>query len=170
MDPAVPAAQWSLSPEGRARAGAFASRIDSGNAERVFTSVEPKAVQTAHALADAWKLPVEEVPGLHEHERPKPRMMSREQFEATVRDLFARPSELVFGAETADAARLRFSDAVMRLADNTERDVIVVSHGTVIALFAAAHAGVDAFDFWGQLDMPCAVTFTLPHLTLVTRN
>ena len=162
----VPAAFWNLSTEGIARARTFATRVECGSADRIFTSADPKAVQTADALAGMWKLPVEEVAGLHEHERPEPRMMSGEQFEATIRDLFARPSRLVFGAETADAARLRFTAAVMRLVDRTDRDVIVVSHGTVISLFAAAHAGVDAFEFWKQLDMPCAVRFGLPELRL----
>ena len=162
----VPAAQWLLSADGLARARAFAAYVNPGTADRVVTSVEPKALQTAQALAEVWRLPVEEVTGLHEHERPAVRLMSRDEFEASVRDMFARPAELVFGAETADAAGARFTNAVRTLVERTDRDVMVVSHGTVIALFAAAHTGLDAYSFWMQQRMPCAVTFTLPEMAL----
>ena len=164
--PEVAPALWDLSPDGIARARAFATRVEPGTADRILTSAEPKAVQTARVFAECWNLPVEEVSGLHEHERPEPRMLPRERFEARVRELFARPTELVFGAETADTARVRFTDAILRLVRRTDRDVVVISHGTVIALFVAAHSDVDAFTFWFQLQMPCAVTLALPELRL----
>lgn len=161
----VPASQWRLSPEGLTLARAFAAQLEPGNADSIGTSTEPKAVQTAEALAEVWKLPVEQLAGLHEHERPVPRMLAREQFETTIRELFARPSELVFGAETADAARERFINAVRTVVERTDRDLLLVSHGTVIALFVAAHTDVNPFEFWKQQEMPCAVTFVLPGLT-----
>jgi broad specificity phosphatase PhoE len=164
--PDIPPALWQLSADGVARARAFASRIHPGTADRIFTSSEPKAVQTACALAEVWKLPVEEAAGLHEHERPVSPMLSPEQFEAKIRELLARPAELVFGAETAEAARVRFDIAVQQLVRRTDRDVLIVSHGTVIALFVAAYGYLDAFTFWKRQQMPCAVTFALPDLRL----
>ena len=91
-------------------------------------------------------------------------MLTREAFEARVRDLFARPSELVFGSETADQARRRYTMAVMRLVTSTSADVVIVSHGTVITLFVAEAAGVNPFAFWQRLEMPSAVTLSLPDL------
>jgi broad specificity phosphatase PhoE len=166
--PEVPPAAWHLSADGIARARAFASRVDPGTADRIFTSSEPKAVETATALGEVWNLPLEEAPGLHEHERPQPRMLSREHFESQVGELFARPAELVFGAETANSARVRFVEAVLRLVRRTDRDVVIVSHGTVIALFVAAHSDLEAFTFWRQQQMPDGVSFDLPGLTLRT--
>lgn len=162
----VPAADWRLSAEGAARARALAGRIDPGTAGAVYTSVEPKAQETARALAGEWGLTVEPVPGLHEHERPEAQMLSRDDFETKVRALFARPKEQVFGAETAEQARRRFTMAVMRLVARGNGDVIVVSHGTVMTLFVAEATGAEPFAFWKRQEMPFAVTLRLPDLQL----
>jgi broad specificity phosphatase PhoE len=162
----VPAREWRLSAEGAARARAFSRRLPAPSATCVFTSVEPKAAQTAMALAETWGLGVEEVPGLHEHERPEARMLTREAFEQKIRDLFARPGELVFGAETADQARRRFTGALMRLVLQRPGDIVVVTHGTVMALFVAEAAGMDPFVLWRRQEMPCAITLALPELRI----
>jgi broad specificity phosphatase PhoE len=164
MTRGVPAAQWGLSEAGRARAAAFARCVDPGSARTVFTSEEPKAMETAGALAAAWGVNVEAVPGLHEHERPDAQMLSRDQFEERIRQMFARPADLVFGVESAERARRRFTTALMRLFLRSSEDVIVVSHGTVMTLFVAEAAGVDPFAFWKKLDMPCAITLGVPEL------
>jgi len=162
----IPAAEWHLSAEGISRARTFARRLHPNDAACVFTSREPKAIETAQAIAAELGLDVEAVPGLHEHERPRAQMLSREAFEQSVRDLFARPRELVFGAETADQARRRFTLAVMRLIAPSTADVIIVTHGTVMALFVAEATGVEPFAFWKRQEMPFGVTLTIPELRL----
>lgn len=161
-----PAAEWPLSEAGRAAAVQLARRVVFEGVTRVFTSHEPKAAGTARALAAVWGLEVEEVPGLHEHERPEAHWMSREEFDGRVRELFARPGERVFGMESADEARRRFTMALMRLVTRAPGDAVVVSHGTVITLFVAGAAGVEPFSFWRGLGMPCAVTLSMPELAL----
>jgi broad specificity phosphatase PhoE len=162
----VPAAEWRLSEDGVARARDLARSLPAPDATRVFTSVEPKAKETARLLAEEWGMTCEAIPGLHEHERPEAQLMTREAFELKVRELFARPSEKVFGSESADRARRRFTMAVMKLVASTPGDVIVVAHGTVITLFVAEAAGVQPFDFWRKLDMPSLTRLTLPELKL----
>lgn len=162
----VPAAGWRLSDSGRTAATQLAGRIAHGGVTHVFTSTEPKAVGTARALAAAWHVGVEEVPGLHEHDRPQAQWMSRDAFDQRVRELFARPADRVFGVESADEARRRFTIALMRLVTRAAGDVVVVSHGTVITLFVAEAAGVEPFAFWKRLGMPCAVTLSLPDLAV----
>ena len=46
----------------------------------------------------------------------------------------------------------------------SSEDLIVVSHGTVMTLFVAEATGVDPFAFWKKLEMPCAVTLSVPEL------
>jgi broad specificity phosphatase PhoE len=162
----VPAAEWHLSSEGERRARTFADRVSFTDATTVFSSCEPKALETAQAIAAKLNLVVEAVPGLHEHERPVAQMLSREAFDQNIRDLFARPGERVFGAETANQARRRFTAALMRLVTRTGGDVLVVSHGTVITLFVAEATGVEPFAFWKRQEMPFAVSLSLPELRL----
>jgi broad specificity phosphatase PhoE len=165
----VPAAEWKLSAAGVARAAAFARQLDPGSATVVFASEEPKALETAQQLAAVWALPVESVPGLHEHVRPAAQFMARDQFEERIREMFARPGDLVFGTESADHARRRFTFALMRLVGRSSGDVIAVSHGTVITLFVAEATGAEPFGFWKSLDMPCAVTLAIPELAVISR-
>ena len=162
----VPSAEWRLSPEGLARARTLARRVQPVGASTIFTSREPKAVETAREMAGEWGLQVEEVDGLHEHERPLAQMLSRDVFEGKIRELFSRPCDLVFGAETADRARRRFTMAVMRLLATRTGDVVVVTHGTVMTLFVAEAAGVEPFAFWKGQQMPFAVTLTVPELRI----
>lgn len=165
----VPPADWRLSDEGRARARELALRVDPGNARVVFTSREPKATETAAILAEAWGLELRPADGLHEHERPARGLMAREVFDERIRSLFARPSEQVFGTESADEARRRFTAALMRLIASTQDDIVVVTHGTVLTLFVAEATGVEPFTFWRRLALPCAVTLSLPELKFEPR-
>jgi broad specificity phosphatase PhoE len=166
IDAAVPAAEWHLSPHGVDRARQLARRLPC-TARTIFTSREPKAVGTATAFAEMWRVPVEEVAGLEEHHRPSPSLLTREAFDRKIDELFAKPNELVFGTETAAAAQRRFSAAIMRLITRTTDDVAVVTHGTVMALFVSAATGVNAFEYWKAQHMPSATILSLPELSLV---
>jgi hypothetical protein len=53
----------------------------------------------------------------------------------------------------------------MPLVAQTDRDLVVVSHATVIALFVSVHSDSDPFELWQQQPMPCAVTLALPEMT-----
>jgi broad specificity phosphatase PhoE len=164
----VPAAEWRLSHDGVARVRELARKLPAPDATRVYTSVEPKAKETARLLAEEWDMACEAIPGLHEHERPEAQVMTRDAFELKMRELFARKAERVFGAESAERARRRFTMAVMKLVSSTPGDVIVVTHGTVITLFVAEAAGVEPFAFWKKLEMPGVTKLSLPELKLVS--
>jgi broad specificity phosphatase PhoE len=74
---------------------------------------------------------------------------------------------LVFGEETATQARNRFSDAVSSaLAKHQTKDVALVTHGTVMALFTSAYVNIDPFKFWKGLQMPSKIVFKLPEYHL----
>ena len=170
--PGLPPARWRLSDEGRRGCAALAARlarvVEPGT---IAASDEPKARETAALLAAqlgfADALRVER--DLREHERrPGDFFPDPAAFRAAVRDLFARPDDLVFGRETARAAGRRFAAAVGRiLAESPRGDVIIVAHGTVIALFVAAQAGLAPFPLWESLQLPSYVVLALPDLRWV---
>ena len=165
--PDEPASAWHLSARGRARACALARQLAPVSAVRIYTSRERKALETAHALGEVLDLPVHQVDGLHEHDRRDTPLLDAEVFEASMQQFFASPGECVFGRESADAASARFTRAMASLIATADTDdLIVVAHGTVMALFLARTAGLDAFSFWRGLSMPCAVIVRLPALEL----
>jgi broad specificity phosphatase PhoE len=165
----VTPARWVLADAGRRDAAALAEQLARAGIARVVASEEPKARETGRILAERLGVPCETRTGLHEHDRSNvTRLDTREQFEARVRELFARPGELVYGVETADAALARFRAAVMDVvSENVEASVAVVSHGTVIALFVAAVTGGEGFEIWKKLGLPSCVVLALPEWKVV---
>ncbi|MCI0398736.1 MAG: phosphoglycerate mutase family protein [Chloroflexi bacterium] len=166
--PGRPAHQWLLNDEGRRRCQPLAEKLAPYQPTMIIASQEPKAAETARLAANHLDLPWEIAAGLHEHERANAPFLGREKFEAIVADFFARPDELVFGDETAAAARLRFTRAVQQALERTPAGTLaVVTHGTVLTLFVAAHNAVEPFPLWQQLDLPSFVVLSRPSLALV---
>ncbi len=177
--PAVPAREWALSPTGRADAERLAeiltpfapAIIIPGVPAAIVASDELKAQQTAQPLADRLGMTVEVMPGLHEHERRTADYLDDETFQATMARFFAEPDTLVFGEETANQALARFSRAVEdTLARHPEGDIIIVTHGTVMSLFVAAHSIIKPMDFWWHLHLPAWVIFSVPDFTLLNAH
>jgi broad specificity phosphatase PhoE len=178
-NPAVPAREWALSPSGRADAERLAeiltpfapAIIIPGVPAAIVASDELKAQQTAQPLADRLSMPVEVMANLHEHERRTVGYLDDETFQATMARFFAEPDALVFGEETANQALARFSRAVEdTLARHPEGDVIIVTHGTVMSLFVAAHSIIKPMDFWWHLHLPAWVIFAVPDFTLLAAH
>jgi broad specificity phosphatase PhoE len=169
LEPEVPAAQWHLSAEGERRCGPLADALAPYAPATLVTSAETKARETAVLLAARLNLPGHIAPGLHEHDRTGVGWLPEGELEEQIAAFFAQPDELVFGKETAAAARLRFQAAVADvLAQTPQGTVVIVTHGTVLTLFAAAHAGLAPLPLWQRLGLPSFVVFSLPALALVT--
>ena len=175
--PDIPASDWELSEEGRARCLPLAERLMAYRIQALACSRELKAYQTASILGDRLSLPVEPFDNLHEHQRPAGPWLGREVFEAQVQKFFTQPDDLVFGMETAAQAARRFTTAMKDvLARHPQETVAVIAHGTVMTLFAgwssrtdpdAGDSGhLDPFHLWKQLDLPAYFVFSLPGLHL----
>ena len=60
----------------------------------------------------------------------------------------------VEGAETGHAAAERFAAGI---AQRGERPLLIVSHGTVLSLYLAEHAGLEPVALWRSLTFPEAL-------------
>jgi broad specificity phosphatase PhoE len=167
--PAIPAHRWSLSEAGRQRCKALAESLAVYHPDLFITSTEPKAIETGRIVADLLDKPWATGEGLHEHERRDVVFGSVERFEGLVASLFAEPQSLVFGNETANQAYQRFSRAIARaIQPYCDQNVAIVTHGTVMSLFVARTAGLEAFPFWKQLGMPAFAVLCMPGFGLLT--
>jgi broad specificity phosphatase PhoE len=134
----------------------------------VVSSSETKAVQTARILAEVLGVPVESRPGLEEHHRfPEHHIASDDGFRKAIAELFARPTEVVFGAESASTALERFHRAIQAIMAETGGDELVVSHGTVISLLVERGRNASALSIWRCLQMPGHVALDWPALRRV---
>ncbi len=156
-----PANRWRLSNLGKERARSLSPILAQYRPTTLFSSDEPKAIETAVIAAEALNLTNVIVAGLHEHERLNAGWTNEEQFDFQVSEFFARQDELVFGEETAVQACSRFKNAVRRLLlHHPEDTVAAVSHGTVMSLFVSSWNEVDPYQFWQSLEMPSVVVMS----------
>ena len=131
----------------------------------VWSSKEPKAVETAETVAAAFGVPVRTADGLEEHHRDGvPYFHAQGEFEAAVERLFEKPDELVLGIETAEQALGRLTAAIDEVIEAGQTDNIVVTHGTVMTLYVASVAGVEPVGLWRRLGLPSFVVLGLSDL------
>ena len=145
-----------------------ARMVDANQPELIWSSKEPKAIQTAEILADSLGVRVRILKGLEEHHRENVSLMSKEQFGTKIGEFFSNPSEVVLGSETAAQARDRMAAAIDEVVKVGHSDSIVVTHGTVMTLYMAAVAGVRSFCFWRQLGLPSYVVLSTPSMGVLS--
>jgi broad specificity phosphatase PhoE len=162
IDPNKPSEEWELGDEGRGGATALVERLRRQEFDHLFSSTEPKAVQTAQILGHALNRPFEQLADLHEHDRRDVPHMDSREFISMIALFFKQPDCLVLGHETADEAAARFEAAVDRVLENTTGDVTIVSHGTVISLFAHRRAGLEPFGLWRRMGLPSFIVLETP--------
>jgi broad specificity phosphatase PhoE len=150
LDPSVPSEEWWLSEEGRRRCRPLAERLASFEPRVLLASTEPKARETAELVAPALGLEVQLSDGLRETARRTIGWLASEEIDRGIRELFERPREVVFGEESAEAALARFQAAIAGLSE----PAVVVTHGTVLSLYAAPRIGRDAYELWSSLELP----------------
>ena len=126
IDPAVPSTEWRLSPDGRARAQAFAALLPKG--ARIIASTERKTMETAAILSGGQ--PFESDDMLRENERSSTGYVGPEKFEALFGAMFALPEESAGGWETASATQQRAVSAVAAALGNQSLTTIFVGHGS----------------------------------------
>jgi broad specificity phosphatase PhoE len=162
--------QWGLSPEGREACAALAEVVRPHAPATIASSTEPKAAQTAAIVGERLGIAVEPVEQLHEHNRSGVPLMATREFISLMALFFKQPGRLVLGNETADAMAGRFQwaiDAV--LTSHPDGNVAIVSHGTVIAQFAADHGAGDPFALWRAMGLPSMIVFSIPDYEVIER-
>ena len=167
----LPANKWKLSKEGQARTRRLAERLSYFHPDVIFSSPEPKAKETAEIIANILQLELHIVEDLHEHDRSNLPYLSQDEFQASIREFFQKPSALVFGEETANESHSRFYRAVHTILKNhTNKTVVIVAHGTVISLFVSRLTGISDLLLWNELDLPSFVVIDLQSNTLIARE
>lgn len=167
VDPERPAREWMLSPEGREEAEALAARLATLGIERIVSSTEAKARQTAEVIAQRLALPLAFDHDLREHDRTTAPFLPRHEFEVRIAAFFATPDRLVFGEEMADQVLARFEAAIARARASATGAVALVTHGTAMTLHLARHASIEPLAFWKSMTMPMAVLLEDGALTVL---
>ncbi len=160
-----PRSSWKLSDFGRAGAARAADGLARFMPDRLLSSAEPKAAETARAMGARFGLTPEVDAGFGEHQADEAPFGAAAAFEAEVAALFADPVGLVMGEETGVAARSRFDAAVARI--GPAKSAVVVAHGRVITLWLSHQLGFDPMPFWKSLSFCHAAVLEGDRLELV---
>jgi 2,3-bisphosphoglycerate-dependent phosphoglycerate mutase len=164
----VPSHQWRLSEAGRQSCRRLAEIVARHDPAAIVTSEEPKALETGTIIADSLGKPVRTADGLQEHDRSNVPMMDSREFISTMALFFKDRHRLVLGLETAEESLHRVSRALDQVLGADPRgNVAVVTHGTVLALFAAARGAGDGFHLWRRLGLPSLMVFSVPELEVI---
>lgn len=167
LDPSRAAREWQLGAEGDLQSKRLASRLRAFAPLRLVTSPEPKASTTGQLVAAELGLHVSSVEALREFDRPVLPLVSKAEHERQNAPIFADLTRPVLGAESGRDALNRFSAAVgAELARTVAQSLVVITHGTMISLFVAAHNQVDAFELWRELTCPSLVVLDVPSFSL----
>ncbi|WP_087001912.1 histidine phosphatase family protein [Rhizobium sullae] len=165
----TPSIDWKLSAAGEAAAIKLAKYLSGFSVKKILSSPEKKAHQTATLIADRLGLPILIDPDLREHGRSKVGYIARADFDAGITRLLENPHQLIFGDESADAVFNRMDQAVARarMPQAGSGDLMVVSHGTAISIYAARVLRVDPPAFWRSLSMPTAIVLNGNEMTAI---
>jgi len=154
----VVASRWVLSEEGRRRCDWLADELETKGVLRLYSSLEPKALETAALVAVRIGLTVAPWLNLHENDRTGFGFQELDELRQRLHEFFERPGQLTIGNETADGAFERFAEAIAEILSRSQgRNSAIVTHGTVLSLFVARHNAIRPFDLWERLGMPSYV-------------
>ena len=170
IEPDQPASEWRLNEVGRRRAELLADRLRGFSPDTGLVKQRAQGwSRPREIVAAAFGVPVRTADGLEEHHRRGvPYFPTRDEFESAVEQLFCSPDRLVLGTETAEQALSRFTAAIDDVIDAGQTDTVVVTHGTVMALYAASVAGVRPMGFWRRLRLRSFVVLTLPDMQIAS--
>ncbi len=138
IDPRVPVAKWQLSDEGRRRAMAMLSQPWIQTVDRIISSDETKALETAQILGTHLDLKVEVRTGIGENDRTSTGFVPPDEFELLADAFFERPHDSVRGWERAIDAQTRITAGLADLLDDQRASAsctAVVGHGAVGTLW-----------------------------------
>jgi broad specificity phosphatase PhoE len=150
----VPSTEWHVDEATRAAAEVWAGRLEVGDGiGALVSSTEPKALETAAAIASRWGSVVAEEPRLREAERP----WIGTGYRAVAHRY--RRGEVPDGWEPHASVAERVAAAVADALDAAAPGpAIVVTHGLALSLHLGDRLG-DEFDretFWSRLAFPDA--------------
>ena len=169
LDAERPAREWRLGSAGEGQARELARDLRARLPFTLVSSEEPKASRTAEIIAAELGIGCRSAAGLEEIDRPALPVVDAAEHERVNWPIFDEPSRAALGRESADDALDRFSAALAGGLEDLDRDagLVVITHGTVMALFAAAHSPVDPWKLWKRLACCDSLEFELPGFRLV---
>lgn len=156
IEPEVNSTLWTLSEGGRLAAAELAENSIFEGSAFIYSSLQPKAIDTAEIIGSILRVPVLQEAGLAELSSVTSGFI--EDYAATVHKLYAGEIQNINGGETLAEALERFNCAVGAIAAKHagSSKIAIVSHANVLSLFTAQYSDQAAVDLHNTIAMPDA--------------
>lgn len=158
---------WPLSDQGKRLAYRAAEYVAGFKPRLICSSDERKASDTARIIGRHCNLDVRVVPDLREHDRTGVPWCDAATRRQELQAFFANPNDVVFGRESGSQALHRLTSAIDRVTTRASGPWVLVTHGTVMALFLAKLTGCAALEIWSQLGLPAVAAVDCRNSRLV---
>ncbi len=154
--PEVNSMLWTLSDEGRETAAKIAQDPIFEGCALIYSSLQPKAIETAEIIGEALQISAFKEEGLAELSSVTSGFI--EDYIGTVHRLYAGEIPNINGGETLKDALTRFNKAIEMIASRHANlgKIAIVSHANVLSLFTAQHSNLEAYDLHNSIAMPDA--------------
>jgi broad specificity phosphatase PhoE len=168
LEPSKAAKEWRLGDKGKAQASLLADQMKFYLPFSLYSSEEPKAYNTAEIISTELGLKLTTVKGLEEIDRPVLPLLSQQEHRDLNKGIFEEPERPVIGKESANQALSRFNRAIRENVEKIliNRNVVIVSQGTVISLFVEKYNKISAFELWKRLSCASFVELDFPGYRL----
>lgn len=157
-DPSRNPAQWDLDAAGEAQKDRMGALPHWATAYRICSSTEPKAMLTAAAIRQHHPQLPEVEPVDELRELYKASWVGNNEHDAVMARVFAEPDKAVLpGWERAADGLARITACIGRLVAEAEgRDLIVVSHATILSIYLAWLQGQERVNpaDWAAIGFP----------------
>ena len=149
----TPDEQRPLSAQGMVDAICVADALDAAPISHIYSSPYRRAIQTIKPLADRLRIAIEVVDDLRERALGRPKTAA--SFVAAVEETWRNPSFAHPDGESNQIAQERAVTVVKRLSEAHQGGQVVLStHGNLLALLVNQFDARCGFDFWKALTMP----------------
>src|SRR3990167_11058211 len=156
VNPNIPIPTWALSDEGVALAKKLNGIEQLKTLDVVYSSLQPKALETAILATKDAGIPIKTDDRLTETTSFTNKFVSPEELEENSRKYYLDNQLSFYDGETSQEALNRFTEAIEDIvkAENDKKNVGIVSHGNVLTLFSAQYAGMNAHELHEKMTYP----------------
>ncbi len=141
----------SLSKRGVQDAQRVADLLENFPIEAIFASDYLRAIQTVQPLATRSGIEIRLEPRFRERELGD---WTAPSFEAAVQRTWLNPEFAFPGGETNLQAQRRALLGLQAVLKGSERQIVIGTHGNLLALILNSYDPTVGYDFWSKLSMP----------------
>lgn len=161
VNPNIPITSWGLSEEGRTLAKKLNSLPQIKTLEVIYSSLQPKALETAALATEDMGIEVKTDNNLTESTSFTNKFVSLKELEENTRKYYAEKTCSINDGETFVEAQARLAKALNDIVkkEQDKETIGIVSHGNILAGFVSQITQVDPYEIVEKIKQPDVAVF-----------